>query len=70
MNFDRAWEQLEELQYDRQSSPYSFNHKFRCQYAVIETNFPKEKYPTRDQTIKRKLCHGLPPEARVKLEAF
>ena len=70
MSVDRAWQEIEEMQYDWENNPHSFSHQFRCKYALLETNFPSEKFPAKDQTIKRKICQGLPVYVKSKLEAF
>ena len=70
MNVDRAWQEIEAMQYDWTMDSQSFSHEMRCKFALLETNFPKETFPSKDQTIKRKICQGLPPQTKAKLEAF
>ena len=70
MTVDRAWQEIDAILYDWETSPHAFSHQLLCKYALLETNFPLEKFPDKDQTIKRKICHGLPPQTRSKLEAF
>ena len=70
MTVDQAWKEIEAMQYEWETSPHSFNHHFRCKYALLETNFPSEKFPNKDQIIKRKICQGLPLQTKNKLEAF
>ena len=70
MNVDRAWQEIETMQYDWLSDSLSFSHEMRCKFALLETNFPREEFPSRDQTIKRKICQGMPLQSRKKLEAF
>ena len=67
---DRAWQELENLQYDWEESPQAFAHRFICQHAAVATKFPNEKFPERDKSIKRKIYHGMPSEAKKRLEAF
>ena len=67
---DRAWQQLESMHYDWTESPHAFSHRFICEHAVVVSKFPNEKFPKRDQTIKRKLWHGLPKEAKERIEGF
>ena len=70
MTVDRAWQEIENTHYEWETSPQSFVHQISCRYALLETNFPREKFPNKDQITKRKICQGLPPQARGKLEAF
>ncbi len=58
------------MSYDWGESPHAFTHRFVCQHAIIVTKFPNEKFPKRDQTIKRKLWYGLPTDSRERLEGF
>lgn len=41
-----------------------------CRFAMLETKFPKEKLPSRDKAIERKLWHGLPQAAKTRVKAF
>lgn len=70
INLDRAWQDLESVQYEWEESPQSFSNRFLCRYAVLETKFPKERFPSRDKTIKRLIWHGLPRELRDRVEGF
>ncbi len=70
INLDRAWQDLESVQYEWEESPQSFSNRFLCKYAVLETKFPQEKFPSRDKTIKRLIFHGLPKELRDRVEGF
>ena len=70
MTIDQAWKEIESIHYEWDTSPHSFSHQLRCKFALLETNFPRENFPNKDQTIKRKICQGLPLPARNKLEAF
>ena len=70
ISLDRAWQELDAMQYDWEEPPQAFAHRFICQYAAVETKFPKEKFPERDQSIKRKIHRGMPSEARNRLDAF
>ncbi len=70
LNLDRAWQELDAMQYDCEESPQTFTNRFICQYAVLENRFPFERFPARDKTIKRKIWHGLPKELREKVEGF
>ncbi|RUM27881.1 MAG: hypothetical protein DSY42_09270 [Aquifex sp.] len=70
VNLDRAWQEIESATYDWGDSPQAFTNNYICQYAVLETRFPNEKFPNRDKSIKRKLWHGLPQESKERLEAF
>ena len=70
INLDRAWQDLESVQYEWEESPQSFSNRFLCKYAVLETKFPKEKFPSRDKTIKRLIWHGLPRELKERIEGF
>ena len=70
VTIDRAWQELESLNYDWAESPQAFTHRFICKHAVIESKFPTERFPDRDKTIKRKLWYGLPAVSRQKLEGF
>lgn len=70
ISMDQAWQELEEMQYHWDMGPHLFSHTVRCKFAVLETNFPRETLPNRDQTIKRKICQGLPVRTRQKLVAF
>ena len=70
VNLDRAWQELDSNNYDWAESPQSFTNRFICQYAILETRFPHEKFPNQDKTIKRKIWHGLTKAAKVRLEGF
>ncbi len=70
VSIDRAWQEMESMSYDWAEAPQAFTHRFICQFAVLETKFPSEKFPNRDKTIKRKLWYGLPRESREKLEGL
>lgn len=70
VNIDRAWQELEMQQYQWEDSPQAFTNRLICRYAVLESKFPGEKFPNRDKTIKRKICHGLPKNVGRKVEAY
>lgn len=70
VNFDRAWQDINTSYYDWADSPQAFVNQFICQYAILETRFPKEKLPNRDKTIKKKLWQGLTQDAKERLEGF
>ncbi len=70
VNFDRAWQDINTSYYDWADSPQAFANQFICQYAILETRFPKEKLPNRDKTIKKKLWQGLTQDAKERLEGF
>lgn len=70
INLDRAWQELESNSYDWAESPQSYTNQFICQFAILETRFPHEKFPNRDKTIKRKIWHGMTKEAKERLEGF
>ena len=70
VNVDRAWQELEDHEYDWLFPPQSYTNKFICRHAVLETRFPSEKFPSRDKSIKRKLWQGMPSENQKRLEAF
>ena len=70
VNVDRAWQELEDHEYDWMFAPQSYTNKFICRHAVLETRFPGEKFPDRDKCIKRKLWQGMPKENQKRLEAF
>ena len=68
--FDRVWQQLDDLKYDWIDSPQVFVNQFICQYSILETKFSKESLPQRDPLIKKKLLRGLPVETHEKLSSF
>ena len=70
VNVDRAWQELDDHEYDWFFAPQLYTNKFICRHAVLETRFPKEKFPNRDKSIKRKLWQGMPKESQRRLEAF
>ncbi len=70
VNLDRAWQKIDAAGYDWEESPQAFTNRFICQYAILETRFPREKFPSRDKSIKRNLWHGLPQESNERLEGF
>ena len=70
VNVDRAWQELEEHDYDWMFPPQHYTNKFICRHAVLETRFPNERFPNRDKSIKRKLWQGMPKESQRRLEAF
>ncbi len=70
ISVDRAWQELDAMQYDWEESPQAFAHRYICQHAAIATKFPHERFPERDKTIKRKIWYGMPSESRRRLEAF
>ncbi len=70
VSIDRAWQEMESMCYDWAEAPQAFTHRFICQFAVLETKFPSEKFPNRDKAIKRKLWYGLPRESKEKLDGF
>ena len=70
LSVDRAWQEVESISYDVEQDPHAFGHELQCKYALLELNFPKGEFPSRDQTIKRKICQGLPLHTRNKLEAY
>ncbi len=70
LNLDRAWQELDAMQYDCEENPQSFTNSFTCQYAVLENRFPCERFPARDKTIKRKIWHGLSKELKGESRRF
>ena len=70
VNFDRAWQEIESMRYNWGDSPQVFTNELNCKYALIESTFPNEKIPSKDQLIKRKLWRGMALEAKEKLETF
>ena len=70
VNVDRAWQELEDHEYDWMFAPQHYTNKFICRHAVLETRFPNERFPNRDKNIKRKLWQGMPKESQKRLEAF
>ena len=70
LSFDSVWEELESQHYDWENSPQAFSHNIICQYATIAIKFPKEKIPSRDRFIKRKLLDGMPQASKGKLSSF
>ncbi len=70
VNFDRAWQNINSEGYDWSESPQAFVNNFICRYAILETQFTREKLPNRDKIIKRKLWQGLPQEPKTRLEGF
>ncbi len=70
INLDRAWQEIDAAGYEWGESPQAFTNRFICQYAILETRFPREKLHSRDKSIKRKLWHGLPQESKEHLEGF
>ena len=70
VNVDRAWQELEDHEYDWVFAPQHYTNKFICRHAVLETRFPNERFPNRDKNIKRKLWQGMPKESQKRLEAF
>ena len=70
VNFDRAWQEIDSVNYDWAQSPQAFTNNFICQYAILETRFAQEKLPDRDKIIKKKLWQGLTPESKARLEGF
>ena len=67
---DQAWSELDSMPYEWEESPRAFTNHFICQYATLEGRFPKEKFPARDSTIKKKIYRGIPREIQAKVEAY
>lgn len=70
VNFDRIWQEIEQLMYDWDERPQVFANWVLYKNAVIESNFPKDKIPYTEQLTRRKLWKGLPRENRDKLDNF
>ena len=70
LNFDRAWQEIDNQNFEWAENPQSFVNNLICKYAVQETKFLNEKIPNRDQFIKRKLWKGLTRDARERIEGF
>lgn len=70
VNVDRAWQDIDDIQYDWAENPQSFVNQYICRYATLETRFPQEKFPNRDKAIKRKIWQGLPKDSRDRIEGY
>ena len=70
INLDRAWKEIDDVQYDWIEAPQPFMHTFICRYTVLENRFQGKILPNRDRMLKRKLWQGLPPEAKTRIEGF
>lgn len=70
ITFDRGWKEVEGMKYDWAESPQAFTNTLICKYALLESTYPRETLPNRDQFIKKKLWRGLTKDTRDRVETF